>query len=384
MHDVAMFTPGPTHIPLAMRMASISRLTHHRSPEFTKLHDRIHSGLQSLFATGGRILMLPASGTGAMEAVVANVVEPDDTVLVLAAGKYGRRWAELCRTYRADVRLHEVPDGATFDAAAVERALRDARPRHLFLTHCETSTGAVHDVRTLAALGREYGATVVADTMTSIAVEPFHMDDWGVDFAVTASHKGLMSPPGAAFVAVGDQAWERVRPAQGYSYWNFHILRASALESTVPNTPPTTALFAVGAALDAIEAEGLTQVWERHARSAAVCRAGIGALGLELFPRSAPSNALTAVRLPERVRTDGLVEELHHRFGFRVAGGQGGLKGRIVRVGHIGAVTPLQLMPVLTALEMLLLERGLDRRPGTASAAMAGELWDGLAPGRAV
>lgn len=369
-----MFTPGPTHVPLSIRMASIAQLTHHRTADFKKLYERIHGGLLNLFRTSGHVLMLPASGTGAMESVIANIVQPGDTVMVVAAGKYGRRWAELGRTYRADVRLHEVPDGETFDLAAVERELAAARPRHLMLTHCETSTGVVHDVEQLAALGRRYGATVVADTMTSIGVEPFHMDEWGVDFALTASHKGLMSPPGAAFVAVGEKGWDALRPSQGYSYWNYHLLREAARESTVPNTPANAALFAVAAGLDRIEAEGLENVWERHAHSAAVCRAGLQAMDLPLLPRGRPSHSLTAAVLPSDGGADGLVEALHERFGIRIAGGQGSLKGRIIRIGHIGAVSPLDLLPVLTALELLLVERGIGHGPGRAPAAMAAVL----------
>ncbi|MFE9775782.1 pyridoxal-phosphate-dependent aminotransferase family protein [Streptomyces sp. NPDC005931] len=355
-------------------MASIAQLTHHRTAHFKKLYERIHGGLQNLFRTSGQVLMLPASGTGAMEAVVANVVEPGDTVMVLAAGKYGRRWAELSQTYRADVRLHEAPDGETFDLAAVERELAALRPRHLMLTHCETSTGVAHDVERLAALGRRYGATVVADTMTSIGVEPFHMDEWGVDFALTASHKGLMSPPGAAFVAVGESGWDVVRPSQGYSYWNFHLLREAARESTVPNTPPNATLFAVAAGLDRIEAEGLESVWQRHVHSADLCRAGLEAMGLPLLARSRPSNSLTAAVLPADGSADGLVESLHDRFGIRIAGGQGDLKKKIIRIGHIGSVSPLDLLPVLTALEILLVERGISHEPGRAPAAMAAVL----------
>lgn len=375
MQDVDMFTPGPTHVPLGIRLSSIARQTHHRTADFKKLFERIQSGLQSLFRTSGLVLMLPASGTGAMEAVVANLVAPGDRVLVLAAGKYGRRWAELCRTYQGDVRVHTVPDGATFDLAAVERELAEVRPRILMITHCETSTGAVHDVQALAALGRRIGAAVVADTMTTIGVEPFHMDDWGVDFALTASHKGLMSPPGAAFVAVGEQAWDLVRPSQGYSYWNFHLMRESARDSTVPNTPPNATLFAVSAGLDLIEAEGLEHVWARHASSAAVCRAGLEALGLRIFPTSRPSSSLTAALLPPDERAAGIVEGLHDRYGIRVAGGQGSLKGKIVRVGHIGSVGPLDLLPVVTALELLLLEYGLVQEAGRGAAAMASTLW---------
>jgi aspartate aminotransferase-like enzyme len=383
MQEADLFTPGPTYVPLGIRMASIARLVHHRSEEFAELHERIHSGLQGLFGTSGQILMLSASGSGAMESVVANVVLPGDDVAVVSAGKYGRRWAELCRTYQANVRLHEVADGATFDLDAVEEELSRKPPRHLFLTHCETSTGALHDIRGLAGVGRRLGAVVIGDTMASIAVEPFQMDDWGVDFAVTASHKGLMSPPGAAFVAVGDGAWEHVRPSAGYSYWNFHVLRASARDGTVPNTPPSGTLLAVSAALDLIEAEGLMSVWDRHARCGDVCRAGVAGLGLELFPLATPANALTAVRLPADGHATGLVQELRQRFGIRVAGGQGDLKDKIMRIGHIGFITPLDLFAVLTALEMLLIERGAARQPGQAAAAMAGVLWRQMAPGAA-
>ncbi|MFG3055226.1 pyridoxal-phosphate-dependent aminotransferase family protein [Kitasatospora sp. NPDC048239] len=380
MREIDMFTPGPARIPIGVRLASVSTVLHHRSPEFRELYGRIHEGLRGLFRTSGEVLMLPSSGSGALEAVVVNTVSPGDRVLVLAAGKYGRRWAELCRTHQAEVRLHEVPDGATFDPEAVRRELAAHRPRHLFFTHCETSTGVAHDVAGLAELGRRAGATVVVDSMTTIGVEPFLQDAWGVDFAVTASHKGLMSPPGAAFVSVGKQAWHRVRPTLGYSYWNFRHLRESALDRTVPNTPPVAALLAVAAGLDLIEAEGLENVWERHARCAAVCRTGLAALGLEPFPRAPQAAALSVALLPEDRRAERLVEQLPERFGLRIAAGQGGLKGRILRVGHIGAVAPLDLLPVLTALELLMLERGLAEEPGRAAAAMAAELWQRTAP----
>ncbi|MER7708134.1 alanine--glyoxylate aminotransferase family protein [Kitasatospora sp. NPDC097605] len=380
MREIDMFTPGPAQIPVGVRLASVSALVHHRSAEFRELYARIQGGLQRLFRTAGDVLLLPSSGSGAMEAAVLNTVAPGDDVLVLAAGKYGRRWAELCRTYGARVHLHEAPDGHTFDPGLVERDLTRYRPRHLFLTHCETSTGVGHDVERLAALGRAAGATVVADTMTTIGVQPFEQDAWGVDLAVTASHKGLMSPPGAAFVAVRPEAWSRLRTDLGYSYWNLRHLRESGLDHTVPNTPPVAALLGVAAGLDLIEAEGLERVWQRHAQASAVCRAGLVALGLPLYPRADPAAALSVARLPDDPRARGLLDELTERFRLRIAAGQGELKGRILRIGHIGAVRPLDLLPVLTALEILLLERGLVDEPGRAAQAMAQSLWHLTAP----
>lgn len=374
MQEIEMFTPGPAHVPLSLRLAGISQLTHHRTEEFAELFDRIRGGLRRLFDTSGEILMLSASGTGAMESIVANIVAPGDAVLVVAAGKYGRRWAELCRAHQADVQVHDVADGADVDYATLQEELALRPPRYLFLTHCETSTGATYDLRRLAELGRACGAAVIADTLTTVGVEPFHMDAWDIDFAITASHKGLMSPSGAAFVAVGDRGWDYVRPAQGYSYWNYLIMRASARSCTVPNTPPGGILLSVSAALDIIESDGLPSVWARHTACAEVCRQGVSALGLPVFPQARPSCALTAAAVPGGA--SGLVSELYDRFGIRIANGQGELNGKIIRIGHIGSTTALDLFPVITALEMVMLRRGLALEPGLAAAAMARALYE--------
>lgn len=371
IYESRLYTPGPTHVPFHVRLASIATDAHHRAPGFRDLYARVTGGLRAAFGTAGDVLLMAGSGSSAMEAVVHNLVGPGDSVLVLDSGKYGRRWAELAHTYHAKVATYEVEPGDTFRVDEFEERLRGQRPRHVFFTHCETSTGVTHDIAPFAGMAKQYGATVVLDAMATIAAEPVEMDAWGVDLAVTASHKGLMSPPGAAFVAVHTDAWHTLRTDLGYSSMSLPAMRENARKLTTANTPPISVLLAVAAALDLIERESLDEVWRRHAVTAAACRAGVRALGLGLFARGTPSAALTSVRLPAHDSFADVVDEVETRFGMRVAGGQGELSGRILRIGHIGAISAFDLLPLFAALEIVAAERGLAARPGDAVAAVS-------------
>lgn len=374
MYESRMFTPGPAHVPLAVRLASIGVSGHHRAPGYRGLHARLVEGLRRMFGTTGDVMVLSGSGSTAMEAVVHNVVSHGDAVLVLDAGKYGRRWAELAATYGAEVATYAVEAGATFELSAFEQALAASRPRHVFLTHCETSTGVTHDVASFARVANAAGATVIVDAMATIGVEPFAMDEWQVDIAVTASHKGLMSPPGAAFIAVNPRGWQRIRRDAGYSTMSLLSMKANGDKLTTPNTPPLSVLFAVAAALDIIEDETLPAVWRRHDAAARACRAGVAALGLPLFAQGRPAAGVTAIAIPAHLDFGGLVDEMELRFRMRIAGGQGDLAGRILRVGHMGAVTGFDLLPAFAALEIVATERGLVAAPGVAVAAVAASL----------
>lgn len=370
MYEPRLFTPGPTHVPVGVRVASLVGTAHHRAPGYASLHSRVVGGLLPLFGTSGDVLPLSGSGSTAMEAVVRGIVEPGDPVLVLDGGKYGRRWAQLAEECSAAVETYAVPSGETFDPGVLGQHLERRRPRHVLLTHCETSTGVTHDVAALAAVARRYDVTVVLDAMATVGVEPVAMDDWGVDIAVAASHKGLMSPPGAAFVAVAERGWSVVRPARSYSCLDLVAVRDSGRELTTPNTPPISVLFAVAEALDLIAQETAAAVFERHERTASACRAGARALGLGLFARGRPSAAVTAVTLPGTVDLSGIVAEVETRFGMRIAGGQGELAGRILRIGHVGAVSALDLLPLFAALEIVAVERGLLDAHGPAVTAV--------------
>lgn len=369
MFDQRAFTPGPGHVPESVKLASIRGIGHHRSPEFKVLFRRLRDGLQYIFQTRGDVLMVPASGTGAMQAVVDNLVRPDDRVLVLSGGKYGARWAELCRGHATSVETLTVQPGHAFKPEQVAEAVRQRQPRYLFLTHCETSTGAVNDLEGIARSVLGTGVRMIVDAMTTVGVDPVLMDDWGLDVVVSSSQKGFMCPPGLAFVALSDRICEGLQPANGYSYWDFRHLRESADQLTTPNTPPFTLLFALDEALRLMRQEGLEAIWRRHATVAGACRAGIRATGLPLFAKDRPAAALTAAVLPFGISPVALQRHLLEHFGLLIATGQGPLSSQIIRLGHIGAVSPVDIIGLLAALELTLGHFGHPVEAGAAGQA---------------
>ncbi len=345
-------------------------IVYHRGPDFPALLTEVASGLKDVFPTPHDVLILACSGTGAMEAAVVNTLSRADRALVIQAGQFGARWADLCRACGVEVSLLDLPWGSAVDPEDVRRCLaRDPPVRAVFATQSETSTGVLHDIEAVGAAVRDTGALLVVDGISSVGAHPLRTDHWGVDVAVTASQKGLMLPPGLGIIAVGPRAWEAARRSDlPRWYWDLPRYREAMGEGRGPATLPVTLLAGLRAALAMIREEGIHAVWSRHARHAGALRAAAGALELSPFAER-PSNALTAIRLPDGLDGVALVDTMRSRYGVLIGGGLAHLRGRIVRISNLGYVDDLDILNVVSALEMGLREIGWACQQGAGVAA---------------
>ena len=367
-----MFTPGPTMVPQEVQLAEAQQMIHHRTDQFSEILKRVCDRMKKLYGTDQDVYTVMGTGTAAMEAAVANVCSPGDTVLCAPAGKFGMRWGELCEAYGCDVVNIDIEWGESLTADMVREAL-DENPgaRALYMTHCETSTGALSDVEEIAAVTRETDTLLAVDAITSIGVHPFKMDEWGVDAAVCGSQKGCMVPPGLSFISVSDRAWDVIEEASSPTYYLDLLAMRSKWEGhQTPFTGAVTLVRALDKALEMIFDEGLENLYARHAKLAEATRAAVDALGLELVADN-PANCVTAVYGPEGMHTGEIKKKMMQDYGVTIAGGQKHLKGKILRLGHMGYVSEEDLSVLLGALERALHEMGYDFDCGAGvSAAM--------------
>jgi aspartate aminotransferase-like enzyme len=340
-------------------------IVHHRSPDYRPIFRRCLDRLTEVFKTAREPLMFTASGTGAMESAVANATQPGDRVVVVSAGNFGRRWVEIARAFECDVDVVEYEWGevpAADDLAARLRELGGARA--VLMTHSETSTGVVADVQALAAAASDAGALSVVDAISSLGAVRLDTDDWGIDVVVSGSQKALMTPPGLAFASVSAAA-EGGR-ARGY-YFDWDRNRKAQDKLDAAFTPAVSLVVALDVALGLLLEHGLEAAFERHLRLGRACREGAKAMGLELFsPDDDSSAVVTAVRMPDGVDAGEVVLSLRDRFGITLAGGQGPVKGKIVRIGHIGWFDVFDIATALAGLELALSEAGADIERGVA------------------
>jgi aspartate aminotransferase-like enzyme len=374
-----LFTPGPVEVPPEALLAESRPLIHHRTPEFRAELAKAFEGLRYVFCTEDPVLLLAASGTGGMEAAVANLVSAGDKVAVVRGGKFGDRWAGLARAYGAEVLDLPVEWGQSAEPAAVRAALK-SHPgvKVLFLTHSETSTGVRHDVRELAAAAREAGALSVVDAITSLGAMELRTADWGIDVVVGGSQKGFMIPPGLAFVSVGPRAREAAAACKTPRfYFDFARMLKSHEAGDTPFTPAISLVRALLVTLDRMKGEGLEAMWARHARNGAAARAAMKALGLAIYPKI-PSEALTTVLAPEGLPSDAIIKDVLKNHGMRMANGQDKLKGRIFRIGHLGMYTAKDILDVVGAIEASLATLGHPVTKG-AGVAAAKQVYSGPA-----
>ncbi len=353
-----LFAPGPTPVPPAVLQAMAQPIVHHRTPEYEALFAEVRRNLRRLFQCTNEVLMFAASGTGAMEAAVVNTLSPGDQVVVVRGGKFGERWAEICEAYGVRVFPVDVPYGKSVEPEAVEAALAEApNCKAVFATHSETSTGAIHDIQALAGIVRRTEALLVVDAITSLGVVDLPVDAWGVDLAVSGSQKALMLPPGLSFAALSARTWERVPRARlPKFYFDFARERKARGGNQSAFTPAVSLVVGLRESLRLILAEGLPSVFARHDRLARATRAGVQALGLELFAEH-PGPACTAVKAPSGIETGAITKGMRTR-GITIAGGQGSMKGKIFRIAHMGYVDAFDVLTALGALEMVLAELG--------------------------
>jgi len=366
-----LFTPGPTPVPECVMLRMAEPVIHHRHPEFRAMFRRVNENLRYVFQTEQPVVTLNCSGTGAMEAVFVNLFSPGETVISVNGGKFGERWVQLPRVFGLQAIEIAVPWGKAVGPAEIKDVLK-AHPetKGVIITHSETSTGAATDLEGVARAIHDHSeALVCVDGITSVGAHEVRCDAWGIDACVTGSQKGLMIPPGLAFVALSKKARAAVDHSTMPRFY-FDLRKAlQALETDdSPWTPPISLISGLDTALQLIRSEGIEQVWERHRRLAMGLRAGIAALGLKLFSDT-PSYAVTPIWLPEGIAWKEFSNALKIDNGITVAGGQGEFKGRIFRIAHLGYFDELDMVTVIAALERALLKCGYAVAAGVGVAA---------------
>jgi serine---pyruvate transaminase len=365
-----LMAPGPTPVPPEVLAAGAQPIIHHRGPDFRELMLRCLGRLQDVCRTKNDVLLFTASGSGAFESAVANLLSPGERVLAVAAGEFGERWAAVATAYGADVQDLRYSWGETPRPDDVRARVEETGADVVLAVHSETSTGVVADVQALAQAAAEAGAITVVDAVSSLGAVPLETDAWGLDVVVAGSQKALMTPPGLSLTTVSPAAWERsARATSPRFYFDWAKLRASLQTGTTPFTPAVSLVVALDAALGLLLEEGLDAAFARHAALGRACREGAKAMGLVLFsPDEERSAIVTAILTPDGVDARELVLTLRERFGITVAGAHGELGPRMFRIGHIGHYDVLDITTALAAVEVLLAESGADIERGVAVA----------------
>jgi len=361
-----LLAPGPTPVPPQVLLDMAQPIMHHRTSEFSAILDEVAAGLKALYQTEQQVLILAASGTGAMEAAVANLLAPGEKALVVVAGKFGQRWRDLVRTYGHEAVEIEAEWGRVVTADQVGAVL-DADPaiRAVFMQGCETSTATRFPVEEVAAITRERDVLLVVDGITAVGAWSLPMDELGIDCLICGSQKALMLPPGLATIALSERARERIGRSTAPRYYldlaKEH--KAQAEKSTTAYTPAVSLVVGLRRVLRMMREETFDGVYARHALLARAAQAGMRALGLELLSE-APSPSVTAAVLPEGFDGAGLVKYMREELGVTMAGGQDHLKGKIVRMGHLGYVDAFDILTGFSTLGMALRRFGHEVRFG--------------------
>jgi aspartate aminotransferase-like enzyme len=364
-----LMTPGPTPVPPEVLAAMAAPVVHHRGTDFRAVYERCLGRLRDVCRTAGDVLLLTASGTAAMESSVANLCSPGARVLVVSAGYFGERWSAIARAYGCDVEELRYAWGEAPSADDLAVRLEELGGVHaVYLTHSETSTGVVADVQSLAAVAKDAGALVAVDAVSSLGALPLETDAWRIDAVASGSQKALMTPPGLAIVAVSDaalQAAARSTTPRYYADWERTRKAQQRLDAAF--TPAVSLVAGLDVALGMLLDRGLEAAFEHHRRLGRACREGAKAMGLQLFsPDDDSAAVVTAIRMPEALDSGDLVQTLRNRFGITIANGQGELKGRIFRIGHIGWFDVFDVTTALAAVELALTEAGADVERGVA------------------
>jgi aspartate aminotransferase-like enzyme len=361
MEKKYLFSPGPTMLPPEVLLKMAEPIMHHREPEFEKIVAEIREGLKYLFQTKNEVLVFSSSGTGAMEGAVSNLLSKGDKAVVVRGGKFGERWGDICKAYGIEFIPVDVEWGRAVEPGKIEQILRsNPSIRAIYTQASETSTGVKHPVKEIAEIVKKYEDTViVVDAITGIGVFDIPTDAWGLDVVVSGSQKALMLPPGLAFAALSDKAWKLVEKSDFPKYYfDFKKELKSTKKNQSSYTPAISLFVGLRETLNMIRKEGLEAVFGRHEKLAAATRAAVKALGLELYAPDSPSNALTAVKIPAGIDGLKLQDLFFERFGITVAEGQDRAKGKIIRIAHLGYYDRLDMVMVISALEMLLKEMG--------------------------
>ena len=360
-----LLAPGPTQVLPEALLAMARPILYHRGPEYEVLLASVREGLKFLFQTKNEVLLFTSSGTGGMEGAVVNTLSPGDRALVIRGGKFGERWGEICEAYGLQPSYIDVEWGRAVEPDLVAAALTaDPSIKAVFTTHSESSTGVLHDIEAIARIVGKTPAILIVDAITSVGVVDLPMDAWGVDVVVGGTQKALMIPPGLALCGVSDKAWAMVQRSRlPKFYFNFIAERKSLEKNQNTFTPAVSLVVALHESLAVIRAEGLTALFARHDRLARATRAGVMALGLQLFTER-PTPALTTIIAPPGIEAGAIVKRLRAAHGITISGGQAQLKGKIFRLAHLGYADESDVVVCLAALERTLADLGYPVKLG--------------------
>jgi aspartate aminotransferase-like enzyme len=369
--------PGPTPLPERVVRSMNRPMIDHRGPEFAAILAEITTGAKRVFKTSNDLLVLTSSGTGGLESAIANLVSPGDEVVAALCGNFGERFAALAAAYGADVVRLEFEWGQPVDAADLATVLeRHPKAKVVLLTHNETSTGLTNPLEALAGVAHRAGRIVVVDGVSSISSIAIETDAWGIDVAVTGSQKGWMAPPGLALVSVSERAWAQQANARSPRfYFDWKEAKAWAEKGMTPFTPAVGVVFALQEGLRMIEEEGLEAVYDRHERLARCTQAGLKAMGFQLFAQDGyRSNTVTSALPPPGLDVAALRNLLNGKYGVVIAGGQGKMTGKMIRVGHLGAIAEGDVVQVIWSIEQVLEELDIAPADGRGVAAVSASL----------
>lgn len=367
MQKKFLIAPGPTPVPEEARLAMARELMHHRGPEFKQLFNKVRAQLQWLFETKNEVLTLTCSGTGAFEAVIINYTRREDTLISIGGGKFGERWGKVAKAYGMNVVELEIPWGQAADPDALAELLaRYPDCAMVTLSASETSTGVYHPVKELAAVIQKHSQALFAvDGITAVGVHRLPMDEWGIDILVSGSQKAFGIPPGLGFVAANERAWERYEHSNHPKfYFDLGRERTNQLKDQTAFTPAISLVVALHEVLKLMQAEGLEELIARHTLNASAARAGVLALGCELYAET-PANSATAAVVPEGIDAQKIVRAMRDQYGVTIAGGQDHLVSTVFRIGHIGFFDRSDMILAMSALESALFDAGADIELGS-------------------
>jgi len=357
-----LLTPGPTSLPAEVLEALAKPMIHHRTPQFQAILKEAVEGLKYIFQTKNDVFVLSSSGTGAMEAAVANLLSPGDSAITVEGGKFGERWTELCQAYGVKAEVVKVEWGKAVSPSEIESKVKSqkSKVKAVFVTLCETSTAVTNDIKAIADVLRNTETVLVVDAISGLGVIDLKTDEWGVDVVVSGSQKGLMLPPGLGFISVSEKAWKLIDQAKSPRYYfDLRLCKKAWAQTDTPFTTSVSLVVALNAALKMLKAEGLENVFKRCRKLADAVRAAAKAMGLKLYAQEdCSSEAVTAVCVPLGIDGEKLVKTMRDIHGITIAGGQAELKGKVFRIASMGYLNEFDIILALACLEKVLFQMG--------------------------
>ncbi|MEW8959283.1 Soluble hydrogenase 42 kDa subunit [Moorella humiferrea] len=377
-----LLLPGPTPVPPQVALAMARPAINHRGPEFKALWEEVTEGLKDVFQTRSEVVILTASGTGGMEAAVANLISPGEKVLAVTIGAFGERFIQICRAFGVETEVLAFPYGQAADPRLIAERLeadKEHKIKAVLVQHNETSTGVLNDIQAISRARGNHPALLIVDSISGLIAADLPMDAWNIDVVIAGSQKAFMLPPGLTMLAVNDRAWQAAEKCSNHRFYlDIKKARNSGLKGQTPFTPGVSLLYGLQESLRLVKEETLVGSFARHALMRDMVRAGVRALGLKLLAEDeVASPAVTAVCVPEGMKPADIIAPLREKFGVVVAGGQGEVKDRVFRIGHLGYVSYSDILAGLAALENVLLDAGVPVERGAAVAAAGAVLGRG-------